>query len=184
MQKQQREPTWKDIKSILARNNQNELLKLIQQIYGMDKDIKRFIHTKCGLGDTLSSFKKQIESHVYPDPCEPHEEFSLSTARKAISEYRKATDDPLGTLDLMIYYVECGTQCTLDYGDMWEEFYDSPESMFSKAVNTLKEMDKKSIEALLPRLEELVRITKGMGWGYHDGLVDTLYSEFPDANRD
>jgi hypothetical protein len=181
MPNKQREASWKDVRAALGMKDAKELLSLIQQLYSLDEDNRRFIHAKFSLGDLLQPYKNQIETHMCPDPYE-NEEVSISAARKAISEYRKATGDPLGTLDLMIYFVECGTQFTLDFGDMWEEFYDSLESMFSKAVKMLKGMDKKTIDVFLPRLEKLVRDTDGMGWGYHDGLGDALCEEFPDAN--
>lgn len=104
---------------------------------GKSEDNQRFIHARYGLGDLLRPFKEQIEANICPDPMASDEEFSIAKARKAISEYRKAADDPVGTLDLMIYFVECGTRCTLEYGDIWEEYYDSLESMFAKAVTNL-----------------------------------------------
>lgn len=54
--------------------------------------------------------------------------------RKAISDYKKASGDEVGVLDIMVYYVEMGTKFTLEYGDIYEEFYDSLESMFKKVA--------------------------------------------------
>jgi hypothetical protein len=182
MNKKSPKATWKDVRAVLAKREPNELLTLIQQLYALSEDNQRFIHARYGLGDLLRPFKEQIEANICPDPMASDEEFSIAKARKAISEYRKAADDPVGTLDLMIYFVECGTRCTLEYGDMWEEYYDSLESMFTKAVKALRKMDAKTIRAFLPRLEKLVRDTEGMGWGYHDGLADAMFEEFPDAD--
>lgn len=182
MNKKQQAVSWKDVKAALAGKDQNVLLMLIQQLYALNDDNQRFIHARFGLGELLKPFKAQIEANLYPDPEASDEKISITKARKAISEYRKAAGDAVGTLDLMIFFVECGTRCTLEYGDMWEEYYDSLELMFRKAAETLREMDDKTIQEFLPRLEKLVRDTDGMGWGYHDGLADSLLQEFPDAD--
>jgi hypothetical protein len=51
-----------------------------------------------------------------------------------VTEYRKAAGDPDGMLELMIYYVECGTACTADYGDIdgWG-YYDYLADRFAEA---------------------------------------------------
>ena len=182
MDKKSAKITWKDVKAILVKSNPDGLLALIQQLYALSENNQRFIHTRYGLGDLLRPFKEQIEANISPDVMASDEEFSIARARKAISEYRKATDDSVGTLDLMIYFVECGTRHTLEYGNMWEEYYDSLESMFARAVKALREMDAKTVRVFLPRLENLVRDTNGMGWGYHDSLMDALLETFPDAD--
>jgi hypothetical protein len=55
-------------------------------------------------------------------------------ARKAITDYRRATKDIPGTLNLMLTYVEQGTRFTSEYGDFEESFYNSMESVFSEAT--------------------------------------------------
>ena len=49
----------------------------------------------------------------------------LRDARRLIREYQKATSDISGTLDLMLHYVETGTEFTNTYGDINEPFYNS-----------------------------------------------------------
>lgn len=181
----QKEHPWKDVKSVLAQKDDKELLKLIQQLYSFSTDNKRFINTKYGLTNPIEPYKEIICTYIDPDPMSGcAEPISLSKGRKAISEYRKAVGDTKGLLDLMIYYVECGTNQTLVYGDMWEEFYDSMESMYAKAINLLKKSDPSLSVLFLPRLRDIVDKTKGMGWGYHDGLMDTLFTAFPDAQEE
>jgi hypothetical protein len=66
---------------------------------------------------------------------------------------KKAINDPVGTLDLMVYYVECGTQFTVDCGDIDEAFYASLESMFTQVVKRLQHSDQDTIDRFLPRLQ-------------------------------
>ena len=110
---------------------------------------------------SLSAYLERIGQYMYPDPC-TKEEISIKKAQDVISEYGKATNDPAGSLDLMIFFVECSTKYTLDFGNLWEEFYDSLESMYKRSVKTLKKMDEDAIKKFLPRLEDLVHATRGM----------------------
>jgi hypothetical protein len=55
----------------------------------------------------------------------------LRDARHLIRDYRKATKDTVGTLDLMLHYVETGTEFTNTYGDINEPFYNSLESVLN-----------------------------------------------------
>jgi hypothetical protein len=58
----------------------------------------------------------------------------LSEAKNAISKFNKLSSDDLKTLDLMLYYVEIGTEFTNTYGDIDEKFYNSMVSMYRKVV--------------------------------------------------
>ena len=79
----------------------------------------------------------------------------------------------------MVYYVECGTQCTVDFGDIDAWFYESLESMFAQVVKTLQQSGQDTIDRFLPRLEAIVRQARGIGWGYYDDLSATLKAAFP-----
>ena len=107
----------------------------------------------------------------------------MSRGRKAISDYKKATHDPVGTLELMVYYVECGNQFTVDYGDIDEAFYESLDAMFTQVVKTLQKSDEKTVERFLPRLEGIVRQAHGIGWGYYDTISETLEEAFLKAQE-
>jgi hypothetical protein len=79
----------------------------------------------------------------------------------------------------MTYYVECGTQFTVDYGDIDEGFYASLEAMFTQVVTRLQHSDQDTIDRFLPRLRGLVRQAQGIGWGYYDAIAETLKEAFP-----
>ena len=83
-------------------------------------------------------------------------------------------------MDLEIYHVEIGTKVTLEYGDMYEEFYDSLESMFTRAIKQLQKYPKGMMDPFIVRLEKIVKDTVDMGWGYHDSLADCFHEAFPD----
>ncbi len=88
-------------------------------------------------------------------------------------DFKKASPDRENLIDIMIYYVEQGTEITLDCGDMYEDFYTKLENVYIDAIKLLNEWgDTKRIEKFRPRMETLVDKTEDVGWGYHDVLWD------------
>ena len=104
----------------------------------------------------------------------------IATAKKAISDYGKAVDNPKGMLELMVYFVECGSRLSLDcdYGD--EHFFESLERMYEKAIKHLLTLDEATIDDFYDRFEDLVTFTQDIGWGFHDTLDDIFYEAFPE----
>lgn len=176
----QRKGSWTAAKAELQRLDSCALIGLIKDLYDRASENRSFIDARLAIGDDpLIPFKKRIEVALYPDPVHGPP-ISISTARKAVSDYRRASDDPRGLLDLMLYYVECGAEMTLDYGDMDEAFYSSLESMFDRVINQLESSDAELVAKFLPRAVRIVRRANGLGWGYYDYLADRLYESFPD----
>lgn len=179
MKKSVRTPSWKDVKAMLAQQSPQELLQLLRDVYALRPEVQDFIHARVlASRESIKSYKKMIHQSLSPDVIHG-EALALARGRKAISEYKKATNDPVGTLDLMVYYVECGTQFTVDYGDIDAGFYASLESMFTQVVKRLQQSDQDTVDRLLPRLEGIVREAQGIGWGYYDTIAATLKAAFP-----
>ena len=180
MKKQARAASWQDVKAILSQQSPQELLQLIRDLYALRPEVKDFIHARfLRAKANVAPYKKTIHPSLYPDVIHG-EDMDLARGRKAISEYKKATNDPIGTLDLMTYYVECGTQFTVDYGDIDEGFYESLDAMFTQVVKRLQHSDQETIDRFLPRLEGIVRQAQGIGWGYYDAIAETLEEAFPE----
>jgi hypothetical protein len=172
--------SWQEIRRILSTKSHEELLQLIRDIYALRPEVKDFIHARfLTARKSLTPYKKTIQTALYPDVVHG-EDLELARGRKAISDYKKATNDPIGTLDLMTYYVECGTQFTVEYGDIDEEFYESLDAMFTQVVKTLQHSAQQTIDRFLPRLKAIVQQAEGMGWGYYDAIADTLEEAFPE----
>lgn len=179
MKKSVRTPSWKDVKAILVQQSPQELLQLLRDVYALRPEVQDFLHARL-LTSTVNvtPYKHTIHQSLSPDVIHG-EDLDLARGRKAISDYKKATHDPVGTLELMVYYVECGNQFTVDYGDIDAGFYASLESMFTQVIKTLHHSDQETIDRFLPRLEDIVHQAQGIGWGYYDTLTETLQAAFP-----
>lgn len=166
--------SWKDIRSVLKEATHKDLLNLIGDLYALRKENQSFLHARFTKDEnTLAPYKDAIEKYL--SPAEPWKQpIKLSLARKAISDYRKASGDPEGLTELMLFYAECGVNFTLDFGDIDEPFYNSVEGVFSDGLKMLNRCGPDTTSKLLPRFVKAVQSTKGIGWGFHDGLSDAL----------
>lgn len=176
------ERSWAAAKKALSRAERDELVMLIRDLYALAPGNAHFVQARLRIGrDPLEHYRRTIAECMHPDGARP---LRLSTARKAISQYRKAASDVLGEIDLMIYFVECGNQFTLELGDINAEFYDSLLSMYARAAQAVAKLPAAQQQPLRRRLMELTVSSDGIGWGYHDGLCDEYYSVFGDADTD
>jgi len=72
------------------------LLGLVQDLYAANKDNQAFLHARLALGeDVLEPYKERIGRWIYPDIYR-HQDTSVSKAKQAISDYKKAVNDPAG----------------------------------------------------------------------------------------
>ena len=180
MPKRTQTPKWQDVRRTLASKSQRELLNLILDLYAQYPEVKDFINARYVVSTAnLKPYQKVVQEALYPDVIHG-EDLDLERGQKAIRDYQKATNDPIGTLDLMLHYVECGTSfaTTYSYGD--EEFFESLDEMFTQAVKTLKQNEQKVIVKFLPRLKAIVQEAEDIGWGYGDGINDTFEQAFPE----
>ena len=179
--KEQPARSWRDVRAVLNNADHNDLLKLIGDLYALRKENQDFLHARF-LRDAsaLAPYKETIKHYI--SPAEPWKTpVKISIARKAISDYRKAVGDPEGLAELMLFYVECGVNFTLEFGDIDEAFYTSVIRVFSDGMKMLNRCEEDVVSRLLPRFEGAIHSTADMGWGFHDSLRDTFEAYFPDA---
>jgi hypothetical protein len=94
---------------------------------------------------------------------------------KAIRDYRKATGNLEGTIDLMLTCVENSTEFTREFGDINESFYNSLESVLNEMAQLLMEEVRKFYPKFLERVQRLAACADGIGWGYGDALRRQAY---------
>lgn len=179
-EKYKRNPSWSDIKKAIAGYDRAALVGLISDLYASSALNKTFLHARFSTGeDALKPYLKIIEDALYPDVYK-NKPVQIAKAKKAISDYTKAAGEPVGILDLMLTFVETGTEFTVNFGDIDEGFYLALERMYYKALQLVRTMDKSTIVDFYDRFEDLVTSTRNIGWGYHDALEEMFRSAFPE----
>lgn len=168
--RESKKPTWSNVKAPVSKLDQKDLIKLIGDLYRFSKKNQSFLHTRFGIGDDpLKPYKETIDKCLYPDIFE-NEPIEISKAKKAISDYSKAIDDPLGETELMVFFVERGNAFTVEYGDIYEEFYDALNGMYSRAIKKVLSLPEVQQSAFQDRLKKIMTSSSNIGWGYHDML--------------
>jgi hypothetical protein len=168
--------SWRDVKAVLSEFSHEQLLGTLQDVYKLNPATKSFFHSRflggAGGVEHLEAYKKRIRNAISTNHTRP---LRLGEARKAVNEFKKASGQLEETLELMLYYVECGNDFTLAFGDITESFYNSLESMFNGIVQTLiKQKDAALAQAWLPKLEREYKRVSDFGWGYADYLSECL----------
>jgi hypothetical protein len=174
--------SWGAIKSILNKQTKADIIKLVSELYSLSKSNSDFLSARYVLSpDTIDRYKKEIKKYLGPDePWKKNTQISLSSAKKVLSDYKKATNDEFSIIDLMIYYVEVGNDFTCEYGDMYEQYYISLESVFDQAIDLTKKHDETMVYHFIERLYFIVRKANGLGWGYYDALHDSFSKSYPE----
>ena len=168
--------SWQDIKKTIKEFDNASLLQIIADLYKLNKNNQHFLHARFAQStDMLLPYKAIIRRAVCPE-VERNQDLRLSDGRRAIRDYKKASGNAEGLLELMVYYVECGNEFTLSYGDIDESFYYSVESVFDDAVKLLitTSNNNELFDKFMPRLRTVVQRASGMGWGYYDAMAEML----------
>ena len=171
--------TVSQLKKLLNESSQDELMYLICQMYKSIPEAANYINAEMGdqeyINDLLDEAKKKVRKEFFP--ARGFGRLSLSSAKSAITSFKKICSDPGLIIDLQLYYVENGVEFTNTYGDINESFYNSMESMYWTVIETINKSDDRALyEQFANRLKAVVDDTKGIGWGFYDGLCDSYYS--------
>jgi len=169
-------PTWTDIRRRLGQTDMDYVIGIVKALFDFSKDNRTFLASRL-FPDTdwsalLEKCRKQVREAVFPDP---PRQIRLGDARKVISAYRKATSDLTGTAELMLVFVESGTDCGRTYGVDYESFYTSLESMLDDLLEMLcDERNHQLLDPLRERVRRLEESAGDIGWGYSDYVSERL----------
>ena len=171
------QPTWTDVKTKLAAFDRSALLDLLHHLYAAHKDNQLFLHARFSLGeDVLEPYKKTIDRWLWPDPFRK-QDTSVSKAKQAISQYKKAVGDPAGLTELLVFYCEqaagfCDDICNDDEG-----FFDALVRMFEQALKFANALSSDRRDDLVSRLDRVRTISHDFGYGVGDDM-DFLLSKY------
>jgi len=165
-------PTWSDVKGKLAEFDRAALLGLVQDLYAASKDNQTFLHSRFGLGgDLLAPYKTIIDRWIWP---KFNQDTSVATAKKAIADFKKASGNPVGLAELMVFYCERAAGFSKEYGLDDEGYYDALVRMFDQALKVSVTLETELRGIMLDRLDAVRRISHNFGYGVGDDMDDLL----------
>ena len=163
------------IKKLLQSMTKEDIIEMVLDMYSARKEAKEYLefYAEPDEKGKLEEYKAIIQEEFYPKRRrEPQTRFSV--CRKALADFKKLKPSADALAELMVSYMEWATEFTFDYGDMWEQYYDSVESNFDKTVkhivlnNLWSKYDK--------RLQQCVKWSEGNGYGFADAIA-SMYEE-------
>ena len=180
-EKRTKKPTkpggWSALRRHLATWEKPALLALVKDLYETAAENHDFIQARCQTGESggeiLEKYRHKIVEQFYPARGEA--KLKLGDARKAIRDYRKATGNLPGTVELLMTYVENGAEFTHEYGDIDERFYSSIESALDELVALLQGDAREMYPQFSERLARVERLSGGIGWGFGDYIGDVVW---------
>jgi hypothetical protein len=121
--------------------------------------------------DQLKPYKSKISRWICPDLMK-NQSVSVSKAKKAIAEYKKAIGRPEGLAELSIFYCEEAfsfvESCSLED----ESYFIALIRMFDQSLKFVLDLPRAMRPAYLERLDRLRSRGKHVGWGVQDELND------------
>ena len=148
-------PTWSDVKTALLDFDRAGLRGLVQDLYTASKDNQAFLHARLGLGhDQLRPFKASISRWISPDLMKG-QPISVSKAKKAIADYKKAIGRPDGMAELSIFYCEEAfgflESCSMDD----EKYFAALIRMYGRSLEIVSSLPPAERSTYLERLGRL-----------------------------
>ncbi len=167
--------SWSAVRQHLNAWNKTAMLALVKDLYGLSPMSRDFIVARTQGDDSgaiIEKYRKKIIDHFFP--ARGDGKLKLGEARKDIRDYRKATGNIAGTVELLMTYVETGTRFTQEYGDIDERFYSSIESALGELSGLFRDEARELYPKYHERLDDIVDMSDGIGWGFHDYIMEIV----------
>jgi hypothetical protein len=174
---------WTAVKCHFKDWDAAQFVALVKDLYDSSSANRTFIEARTqaagNSGAALEIYRERIIEQFFPK--RGFGKLKLAEARKAIREYKKATGNVEGTLELLMTYLENGNEFTCQYGDISESFYDSLCSVMDEISAMVEKAGPTAYTKVAHRLDRVAAKADGIGWGYSDHIscaVDALADRF------
>lgn len=173
-QASQRPATWVDIKMKLRAFDRKGLVGLVHDLYEASAANRRFLQARLRPSPSaVEQYRRLVAEAVYPDPFS-RRRVSLRDATAAITEYRRSTGDVAGTVDLMLTFVEAGTEQAADLGYGDEDYFSALENKLDAIAKSWRTVPGEARAKAATRLARVQQRSKHIGWGFGDDVDDVV----------
>ena len=171
--KSKKTATWSNVKASLSSMDHTRLVGVIRDLYEASTANRRFLHARfVPAAAVLDEYRALVARAVFPDPFSQRP-ISLRDAAAAITDYKRSTGDLAGVVDLLLTFVEAGTEQAADLGYGDEAYFSTLERQLAAAVSMLDALPAEARDKAQARFRRLAEYQDQIGWGYGDYLADT-----------
>jgi hypothetical protein len=176
-------PGWSDVRAALLDFDRAGLRGLVKDLYSASKDNQAFLHARLGLGHhQLQPFKASISNWICPDVMK-NQPVSVSKAKKAIADYKKAIGHPDGMAELSIFYCEEAfgflESCSIED----ESYFAALVRMYGRSLEFVSSLPTAERTTYLERLDKLRSRGRNVGWGVEEELDSLWYAAVLDEHQ-
>ena len=169
-------PTWSNVKAKLAGFDCPGLIGLVQALYAASKDNQAFLHARLHLGgDVLKPYKDSIDRWLWPDVFK-NQNTSVAKAKKAITDYKKASGTADGLAELTVFYCERASGFSCDIGMDDEAYLSALVRMFEQASKAIATLPQAQRSTHWTRLDVVRDRSHDIGYGVGEDM-DALLGE-------
>jgi hypothetical protein len=165
---------WSAIRRQIADWPKPALIALIKDLHDASPENRDFLRARFDAesGEARENYRRKIVEQFFPQ--RGFGKLKLAEARKAIRDYRKATGNVAGTIDLLLTYLENGTEFTQQFGDINEAYYNSLESVLNELTTLLLGEGRECYPQCRDRLARVEQLANHIGWGYGDYVCEQM----------
>jgi hypothetical protein len=168
--KKRESPSWVDMRVSLNRMDVTGLVGLVRDLYKASDLNRRFLHARFAPTESgLEKYRRLVREAVFPNPLSQRP-ILLRDGTRTIVEYKRATGDLAGTVDLMLEFVEAGTEQAADLGYGDDAYFTALERKVKEVVQLLDALPDADRLLAAERLIKLGEYQDEIGWGYGDFL--------------
>jgi hypothetical protein len=170
-----------EVKNELKKLDKNKLIDLISDLYKKNKSVQEYLdfYVKPDEKVLLSKYRNLVYEAFYP---KHGYSIKLSEGKKAISDFKKLGASTDLVADLMLFYVETGTEYTKCFGDIDEAYYSSIEGMYARVLEMMSREN--LLDRFASRAREVYFNSQNIGWGFTDTMAEIYCQFYPDDISD
>jgi hypothetical protein len=162
------------VKGRLDTFDRQGLVRLIGDLYRASAANRRFLEARLVPESAgVEAYRRIVATAIYPDPFSKRP-ISIRDAAAAITTYKRSTGDLVGTVDLMLTFVEAGTEQAVDLGYGDEAYFNALVSRLNAVADAFTDLPEAVRETTLMRLGRIRSRARHIGWGYGDDVDDMV----------
>ncbi|MEO8257260.1 MAG: hypothetical protein ABI868_07935 [Acidobacteriota bacterium] len=167
---------WGDLKARLEALDRRGLVSLLGDLYAANVANRRFLHSRLTPGSrAIEEYRRLIADAISPDPFSTRR-VSIRDAAAAIVEYRRSTDDVSGTVDLMLTFVESGTEQAADLGYGDEAYFNALQIRLDAVAKEFDTLPADVRATVRTRLGRIRARAQDVGWGFCESVDEVVHT--------